>query len=139
MGVKIQIRLRTPSGQERLEISEDSRLVDLLRVIKEKTSLVDFTLKYSYPLKNLDISLDAQERTIKELNLRGETIVLVPTEAPAPVVVAETKPKFAPKGIEPDETTVEWSQRGGYLGMFPLLSSSQRPESIAHLLFQSSV
>lgn len=136
MDKKIQIRLRTPSGQERLEVSEDGRLVDLLRVIKEKTNLADFTLKYGYPLKSLDISLDAQEQTIRDLKLRGETIVLVPAEAPAPVAVAETKPKFTPKGIEPDETTVEWSERGGYLGMYPSLPRGPIFDS---LFSQSSV
>lgn len=35
-------------------------VVDLLRLIKEKTNLFNFTLKNGYPLKNLDISLDAR-------------------------------------------------------------------------------
>jgi ubiquitin thioesterase OTU1 len=122
--MKIQVRLRAPNGQARLEIDDESTLGELIGLIKSKTELTDFTLKYGYPLKNLDISLDAQEVAVKELNLRGETIVVAPIEPPrteaieqASVAKPEKKP-FIPKGIEPDETSLEWPSRGGYIGTY---------------------
>ncbi|KAK1753527.1 ubiquitin thioesterase OTU1 [Echria macrotheca] len=113
---KTQMRLRTPTGQERLEIDDTEPLGALIRLVKEKTGLVDFSLKYGYPLKNLEMSLDAQEKPISDFNLRGETLVVVPTEAPpAPVAVEEKTQTFNPKGVEPDETSLEWPDRGGHL------------------------
>ena len=118
--MQIQIRLRIPTGQSRVEIDDDKPLGELVRLIKEQTQLTDFTLKYGYPLKNLEIGLDALEKPIKDFSLRGETIVVAPSESPQAVAIeqVEAKPKFTPKGIEPDETSLEWSERGGYIGMF---------------------
>jgi ubiquitin thioesterase OTU1 len=115
----IQIRLRAPNGQARIEVDDEANLGALIGLVKEKTELIDFSLKYGYPLKNLDIGLDAQETPIKELQLRGETLTVVPIEAPAPVAIPQAPPKpFTPKGIEPDETSLEWPERGGHIGRF---------------------
>lgn len=88
--------------------------------IRTATKIDKFSLKYGYPLKDLDISAEAQKATpLKELKLRGETIVVAPLESAAPLPAAEPeKPKFTPKGIEPDETSIEWPERGGYLGEY---------------------
>lgn len=115
--MKIQIRLRAPNGQARLEIDDEASLGDLIGLIKEKTSLVDFSLKYGYPLKPLDISLDSQGRAVKEFQLRNETIVVAPIEGPKAVAISQAEPKpFTPKKIEPDETSLEWADRGGHIG-----------------------
>ncbi|KAL2163738.1 hypothetical protein VTH06DRAFT_5797 [Thermothelomyces fergusii] len=117
----IQISLRAPNGQSRVQIDDDATLKELVELVKEKTGLNNFTLKYGYPLKSLDISPSLQSTSIKELKLRGETIVVAPvdTTPPAPVsqpAPAEPKQKpFTPKGIEPDETSLEWPERGGYI------------------------
>jgi ubiquitin thioesterase OTU1 len=109
----VPIRVRAPSGQLRLDVEENSTLGQLVAVIRERTGLQDFTLKYGYPLKNLDLTTETTGATIASLGLRGETIVVAPADsrpaAPAP------KP-FVPKGVDPDETVVEWPERGGYLG-----------------------
>ncbi len=119
--MKIQIRLRGPKGQTRLEIDDEDPLEDLVDLIKADSMLSDFTLKYGYPLKNLDISPEAQSTVkVKELGLRGETIVVAPLESSLPQ--EEPKPAqkpFKPKGIEPDETSLEWPERGGYVGRCP--------------------
>jgi len=120
--MKIQIRLRAPNGQARVEVDDEATLGDLIGLIKEKTGLVDFSLKYGYPLQNLDIGLDAQEKRVKEFQLRGETIVVAPMEAPTSVMIPQEAPAkpapkpFTPKGIEPDETSIEWPERGGHIG-----------------------
>lgn len=116
--MKIQVRLRAPNGQSRLEIDDDAPLKDLVELIKTETKLGKFTLKYGYPLKNLDISPAAQSTSVKEMQLRGETIVVAPTESAAPVEAAPPAPApepFKPKGIEPDETSLEWPARGGHI------------------------
>ncbi|KAK0610512.1 hypothetical protein B0T17DRAFT_593655 [Bombardia bombarda] len=117
--MKIQIRLRAPSGQARLEVDDEATVSDLVKLIGEKTDLKRFSLKYGYPLKNLDISPESQSTAIvKDLQLRGETIVVAPFDtdiaAPQPLA-AEQKPKLVPKGIEPDETSLEWPDRYGFI------------------------
>ncbi|KAK4464269.1 hypothetical protein QBC42DRAFT_263856 [Cladorrhinum samala] len=114
----ITIALRAPSGQSRIQIDDDSALSDLVALIQSKTSLQNFTLKYGYPLKNLDLSPSVLPESIKSLNLRGETIVVAPldTTPPAPTPpAAPAKPAFTPKPMEPDETSLEWPERGGHI------------------------
>ncbi|KAK3689970.1 hypothetical protein B0T22DRAFT_183049 [Podospora appendiculata] len=107
----IQMRLRTPDGQARLEIDDLATLKDLIQLIENKTALKSFTLKYGYPLRNLDTSPEAQRTAVvKDLQLRGETIVVAPIESPKP-----TPEPFTPKGIEPDETSLEWPEKGGFI------------------------
>ncbi|KAK0611181.1 hypothetical protein B0T14DRAFT_487975 [Immersiella caudata] len=115
--MKIQIRVRAPNGQTRIEIDDEEKLGSLIRLVKDKTELLDFTLKYGYPLKNLDMSLDAQEKEVKEFGLRGETLTVVPTEAPVTEAIPQAPPPkpFMPKGIEPDETSLEWPERNGHI------------------------
>jgi ubiquitin thioesterase OTU1 len=118
----IQISLRAPNGQSRIQIEDESTLRELVELIKTKTELNNFSLKYGYPLKPLDISPSVQAASIKDLNLRGETIVVAPLDPrpPSPstqAVSQEPKPKpFTPKGIEPDETSLNWPERGGHIG-----------------------
>ncbi|KAK0713781.1 hypothetical protein B0T26DRAFT_718331 [Lasiosphaeria miniovina] len=117
--MKIQIRLRAPNGQARLEIDDESAVQDLIPLIKAETGLDTFSLKYGYPLKNLDTT---QCATVKEMQLRGETIVIAPVErtpasadAKASTVSASELKPFIPKRIEPDETSLEWPEKGGYI------------------------
>ncbi|KAK4244732.1 ubiquitin thioesterase OTU1 [Corynascus novoguineensis] len=117
----IPISIRAPKGQSRVQIDDDATLKELVELVKEKTGLSNFSLKYGYPLKGLDISPSLQDASIKDLKLRGETIVVAPvdTTPPAPALQpgsAEAKPKpFTTKGIEPDETSLEWPERGGHI------------------------
>ncbi|KAK4156834.1 hypothetical protein C8A00DRAFT_12282 [Chaetomidium leptoderma] len=117
----IQISLRSPNGQSRVQIEDDATLRELVNLIKAKTELSNFSLKYGYPLRSLDISPSLQDASIKDLKLRGETVVVAPVDTTPPVPAlqpasAEPKPKpFTPKGIEPDETSLEWPERGGYI------------------------
>ncbi|KAK4187847.1 hypothetical protein QBC35DRAFT_383996 [Podospora australis] len=115
----VTIALRAPNGQSRIQIDDESTLADLLSLIKSKTELEKFTLKYGYPLKNLDIAPQAQGVSIKDLKLRGETIVVAPTETasptPPPPPAASQPEPFKPKAMEPDETSLEWPERGGYI------------------------
>ena len=120
----VQISLRAPNGQSRIHIDDESTLQDLIEIIAEKTGLKSFTLKYGYPPKDLDITPPALERGIQNLKLRGETIVVVPLETRPASPVSQPAPKpsipqpqaFVPKSVEPDETSVEWPERGGHLG-----------------------
>ncbi|KAK0648767.1 hypothetical protein B0T16DRAFT_456223 [Cercophora newfieldiana] len=115
--MKIQMRVRAPNGQTRIDIDDEEKLGALIRLVKDKTELLDFTLKYGYPLQNLDMSLDSQEKPIKEFQLHGETLTVVPTEAPITEAIPQAAPPkpFTPKGIEPDETSLEWPERGGHI------------------------
>lgn len=120
----IQISLRGPNGQSRVQIDDESTLRELVELIKTKTELNNFSLKYGYPPRALDISPSLQDTSIKDLKLRGETILVAPLDPAPPATAmqpasAEPKPKpFTPKGIEPDETSLEWPERGGYIGRY---------------------
>lgn len=122
--MQIQISLRAPNGQSRIQIDDESTLRDLVELIKAKTEIASFALKYGFPPKPLDISPSEQDKSIKDLRLRGETIVVAPSDPRPPATdmqpaSAEPKPKsFTPKGIEPDETSLHWGERRGYLGKF---------------------
>lgn len=116
----IPISLRSPKGQTRIQIDDDATLGELVTLIKTTTELGEFTLKYGYPPKSLDISPSLRGKSIKDLKLRGEAIIVAPVDT-APLVPAESAPEpFKPKGIEPDETSLEWAERGGYIGEFML-------------------
>ncbi|KAK4161659.1 ubiquitin thioesterase OTU1 [Cladorrhinum sp. PSN259] len=111
----ITIALRSPTGNLRIQILEESTLSDLLALIKEKTAIQNFTLKYGFPPKPLDTT-SSPSSSIKPLNLKGETIIVAPADTSPPPPPAEPpKPSFTPKGIEPDETSLEWPERGGFL------------------------
>ncbi len=113
----VQVRLRTPAGQTRLELEDTATYAHFLELVREKTGLKSFTLKYGYPLKDLKPSPDQLHSTVKQLKLHGETIVVAPVElavpVPAPQPATPIEPAFVPKGVEPDETVVNWSDRGG--------------------------
>lgn len=126
--MSIPIRLRAPNGQHRLDVDPTATLRDLIGLIKEKTEVSKFLLKYSYPLKELDTSDAALSSSVQDLKLRGETMVVVPLDSPSQTATAQgaqrsadvqPPPKpFTAKPMEPDETVVEWPERGGYLGKF---------------------
>ncbi|KAL2132867.1 hypothetical protein VTI74DRAFT_3213 [Chaetomium olivicolor] len=114
----IPISLRSPNGQSRIQIDDESTLRDLVELIKQKTGLSKFSLKYGYPLQGLDISPSLQNSSIKDLKLRGETIVVAPSDPTPPAPALQPAPaetKFVPKKVEPDETSVEWPERGGHV------------------------
>ncbi|KAH6614718.1 hypothetical protein B0J18DRAFT_469797 [Chaetomium sp. MPI-SDFR-AT-0129] len=111
----IPISLRSPKGQTRVQIEDDATLGELVALIQTTTELGEFTLKYGYPLKSLDISPSLRGNSIKDLKLRGEAIIVAPVETAPPVPAQPAPEPFKPKGIEPDETSLEWAERGGYI------------------------
>ncbi len=116
----IQVRLRAPSGQARLELEDTATYAQFLELVLKTTGLKRVSLKYGYPLKDLQLGPDEAHTTVKDLKLHGETIVVASLESasptPPPAPAAPEEPKFAPKGVEPDETVVKWPERGGFMG-----------------------
>jgi len=122
---EIRFRVRGPDWTDTITAKEDWTIGQLLDYIKEKRGVDGFQLKYGWPPKVMDtVNLDA---TFGALNLKGETMTLVPAEsadataAPAPAAPAAPepeKPAFKPKPVEPDETVVDWPEKSGYLGEF---------------------
>ena len=126
----VPIRLRGPNGLARLDADQDTQLAQLVDLIKEKSGVKTFSLKYGWPLADLDLSPASLHRTVEELKLRGETIVVVPLEntndtstvassqpSASDSAAAEAQELFQPKPMEPDETVISWPERGGYVGM----------------------
>lgn len=118
------MRVRGPSGVETIQAEDDWTLDQLVKTIQDKCRVSEFSLKSGYPPSELD--LRAKQTPIKDLKLNGETLTLVPAareleDAPVPEAkrakTVSEAPAFQPKGVEADETTVEWPEQGGYLGM----------------------
>lgn len=136
--MSVAIRLRAPNGQHRLDVDPTTTLKDLVGIIKEKAEVSKFMLRYSYPLKELDMSEPALSSSVQDLKLRGETVVVVPLDVPSTAVAqanaqgaqtsADVQPPpkpFKAKPMEPDETVVEWPERGGFLGKPIKLSDAE--------------
>lgn len=72
----MRLRLRAPQGASTLNLAEDATVADLLAMVREKTSLTNFDLKYSYPPKPL--VLDDPEAPLSSLgiNLNGEQLIV---------------------------------------------------------------
>jgi len=107
----------------------------LVQIIKDKMNVREgFSLKAGFPPAALDLT--ASTTPLKDLNLNGETLTLVPREEEQEESIDSTplsgsllpqesgssrtpqQSTFVPKGVEPDETTmVEWQEGGGYIGM----------------------
>jgi ubiquitin thioesterase OTU1 len=135
--MKVQLRVRGPDGIARLEVEGDATMGQLVELIKDKTNVSTFTLKYGYPLKDLDLNPQTEDKTVSDFRLHGETLIIVPLEAssagpaPAPQMPA-TEPQatepgsavFEPKSVEPDETVLAWPERRGSLGMAPSIPPS---------------
>lgn len=131
----IRMRIRGPGWTEQITAEDDWTVQALLDCINKKMGITEFALKYGFPPAALD--LEARGTPLSSLKLNGETLTLVPAEPPsdlpaappggssgsavpaapasgAPAAAAET-PDFKPKSVEPDELSIRWPERDGYI------------------------
>ncbi len=129
----IRLRVRGPGGAETIQAEDDWTIGRLVELIREKMGVQQFSLKAGFPPVPLD--LNATETRLEELKLGGATLTLVPAETeagrshtgaanatvgaaaapPPPVAAPPPVTPFTPRGVEVDETVVEWPEGGGYL------------------------
>ena len=78
LAATMRLRIRGPAGQAALSLSETTTIGDLKSLIREKTSIPIFDLKYGYPPTPL--SLSDYEETVRlsdtGLNLDGEQLIV---------------------------------------------------------------
>ena len=119
---EIRFRVRGPDWTETVSLAEDKTYGELEQWISAKRDVKDFQLKYGFPPKTIDST--AKGVTLKELNLKGETLTLVPSESvvPADPPIAMPTPQradsFKPKAVGAEESDLEWPEKGGYLGEY---------------------
>lgn len=138
----MRMRIRGPGWTEQVSADEDWTIQKLVDYIKEKKAMENFALKYGFPPMSLDLS--SRDTPLSSLRLNGETLSLIPIGAPpsdpspaassavagassapqAPTTPAA--PTFQPKRVEPDELTVAWPERDGYISKATSISPCSR-------------
>lgn len=138
---KIRVRVRGPNGVTSIQAEDDWKLEQLIELIKEKTGVASFSLKYGWPLKAMETD-DAKHQTLAGFKLNGETLVVEPLEAPSAAFEDTAAPPAPSKGagsaisVAPgataaalrsplaprrlgnknlDDVMVEWPERDGML------------------------
>lgn len=122
---EIRFRVRGPGWTETVSLAEDKTLEDLQQWIFTKRDIKDFQLKYGFPPKTIDSA--AKGVTLNELNLKGETLTLVPAESAVSTEAGGSQPpiamptpqraeSFKPKPVDAESSDLEWPEKGGYLG-----------------------
>ncbi|KAL8675395.1 MAG: hypothetical protein Q9168_000226 [Polycauliona sp. 1 TL-2023] len=79
----MRLRIRGPSGQSTLTLSNNSTVADLLVSIAERTSISNFEVKYGYPPKPLHLHEFDPTSMLSEIpiNLENEQLLVTATQA----------------------------------------------------------
>ncbi|KAM0794470.1 putative OTU-like cysteine protease [Usnea florida] len=74
----MKVRIRGPAGQAAISLSEAATIEDLRTQIIEKTSIINFDLKYGYPPRPLSLSDYAETAKLSAIgiNLDGEQLIV---------------------------------------------------------------
>ena len=76
--IRMRLRIRGPAGQAAISLSEAATIEDLRTQIIEKTSIINFDLKYGYPPRPLSLSDYAETAKLSAIgiNLDGEQLIV---------------------------------------------------------------
>ena len=85
----MRIRIRGPKGQSTVTLPDDATIQNLKTKITECTELVNFSIRYGYPPRELD--LDSTGNDLSGLSLDGEQLI-----------VGENSRAEAPSAAHPD-------------------------------------
>lgn len=78
----MRLRLRGPAGASTITLGDDATVHDLRSAISDKTSLVKFDVRYSYPPKPLYLGQDSALLSTLDVCLDGEQLTITPNEDP---------------------------------------------------------
>ncbi|KAI9656717.1 MAG: ubiquitin-specific protease otu1 [Trizodia sp. TS-e1964] len=115
----MRLKLRGPLGTSSITIDSASSVGELLKIIREKTSLEKFEVKYGYPPKPLRLDLQEQSKKLSLLdeNLDGEFLTISKIDSAA-----------APSIKSPISAPLGDSQKSS-AGSFSFASTSQKATS----------
>ncbi|KAI5460246.1 hypothetical protein BGZ63DRAFT_509537 [Mariannaea sp. PMI_226] len=129
----MRARYKGPAGTGIIELPDSATVQELLNELQTRTGFVSFTVKYGPPMamKSLDLSLAGE--TARSVGLHGETLTIVPAEAPpAPIRPLEAKEprQAAPQSHSNiEDINIPWREREGTLsfgGALPQQIPAQR-------------
>ena len=74
----MRVRIRGPAGQAAISLSEAATIEDLRTQIIEKTSIINFDLKYGYPPRPLSLSDYAETAKLSAIGIKldGEQLIV---------------------------------------------------------------
>lgn len=89
----MRVRIRGPSGQSTVTLSDSDNVGDLQAKITEATSISNLSIKYGYPPEPLDIKNTPSSKLLSDLGIKlnGETLI-VSDATPQPSSSRDTAP-----------------------------------------------
>ena len=104
----MRLRIRGPSGQVAVTLSDEATIKDLRDKIAETTSISNFDIKYGYPPRTLEIEELGENNSLSSLKLDGEQLIvsekLSPKKSEAAQQTKGTGLNAVP--IDPQRTTI---------------------------------
>lgn len=97
----MRIRIRGPSGQAAISLSETATVEDLKTKITEKTSISNFELKYGYPPRPLSFSQYAETAKLSNLGIQLDGEQLIVSEVASSVSKQAPSANGLPKPLDP--------------------------------------
>ena len=97
----MRVRIRGPSGQAAISLSETATVEDLKTKITEKTSISNFELKYGYPPRPLSLSHYADTAKLSNLGIKLDEEQLIVSEVTPSVSKQAPSANGRPKPVDP--------------------------------------
>lgn len=109
----MRARYKGPAGTGIIEMPDSATVQDILDELRARTGIVSFTIKYGPPMAMKTLDLGQAGETARSIGLHGETLTIVPEEAPP---APDTTTQAASQPSEgPEDINVPWPGREGTL------------------------
>ncbi|KAH6989435.1 hypothetical protein BKA56DRAFT_575756 [Ilyonectria sp. MPI-CAGE-AT-0026] len=109
----MRARYKGPAGTGIIEMPDSATVQDVLDELRARTGIVSFTIKYGPPMAMKTLDLGQVGETARSIGLHGETLTIVPEEAPP---APDTTTQAASQPSEgPEDINVPWPGREGTL------------------------
>lgn len=109
----MRARYKGPAGTGIIEMLDSATVQDVLDELRARTGIVSFTIKYGPPMAMKTLDLGQVSETARSIGLHGETLTIVPEEAP---LAPDTTTQAASQPSEsPEDINVPWPGREGTL------------------------
>lgn len=116
----MRARYKAPDGTGTIEVPDSATVQDVLDELRARTGIASFTVKYGPPMAMKTLDLGQVSEVARSVGLHGETLTIVPEEAPAaPAPTSHpSKAGSRPGGQSsesPEDINVPWPAREGTL------------------------
>ncbi|KAH7122848.1 hypothetical protein EDB81DRAFT_221171 [Dactylonectria macrodidyma] len=108
----MRARYKGPAGTGIIEAPDSATVQDIVEELRARTGIDRFIIKYGPPMAMRTLDLGQGGEIARSIGLHGETLTIVPEEAPPVPVAAQARTQPSEK---PDDTNVPWPGREGTL------------------------